>query len=233
MVGGSKIAIVGAGRMGSLLAGRLPRNTRKVIISRRRQSAVTVADEVGGIASDQLSAVRGCEAVFLTLPGQEIIAVLQEMLPHLDEGAVVVNMATDLLTEDLVDLFPRLRLVAAKVVGHAREIAAGSPAVVVLDRVSAELAAEFQELLHDLGHVVVDDEAKVLAVNTAVAEEMVRAEQALRRRLAGLGLDDEVIGVAIRTTGPGILRALGAGDAGPFLQDVMRRLAVAREQTPR
>ncbi|BDG60888.1 pyrroline-5-carboxylate reductase family protein [Caldinitratiruptor microaerophilus] len=219
-----KVAIVGAGRMGSLLAARLPGSFRKVIIARRRARAVQLADEVGGVASDQLSAVRGCHVVLLAIPGPEIPNVLSDLAPHLDRDAIVVNMATDVPTEELAESFPDLRIVAAKVIGHAREMAHGSPGIVVLDRVNPEEEELLASILGGLGPVIRDSEEKVRLANTAVAEEMVKAELSLRRRLEELGLEPELIRVAIKTTAPGVMRSLSDGDAGPFVQDVIRRL---------
>lgn len=219
-----KVAIIGAGRMGSLLASRVPGSFRKVIISRRRQKAQALADEVGGIASDQLSAVRGCGVVLLALPGPSVGPLLADLQPHLDERALVVNMATDTDTEELAAACPNIQLAAAKVIGHAREMAHGSPGIVVLDRVNAEQEELLASILGGLGPVIQDDESKVRAANTAVAEEMVRAEQALRQRLEEVGLDSDLIRIAIKTTAPGIIRSLGDNDAGPFVQEVIRRV---------
>lgn len=219
-----KVAIVGAGRMGTLVASRVPGSYRKVIISRRRQSAVALADEVGGIASDQLSAVRGCPVVLLVVPGSAVVPLVQDLQPHLDDNALLVNMATDVGTADLAETFPDLQFAAAKIIGHAREMAHGSPGVILLDRVNPEQEELLASILGGIGPVIRDDENKVRQANTAVAEEMVRAEIALRRRLEQLGLDPELIRVAVKTTGPGILRSLGDGDAGPFVQEVIRRV---------
>src|SRR5690606_22712576 len=67
-----KIAIIGAGPLASILAHRIPSSARKVIIGRPKAAAVALADEVGGIASDQVSAVRGCRVVFLAVATPEV-----------------------------------------------------------------------------------------------------------------------------------------------------------------
>lgn len=219
-----KVAILGAGRLGSLLASRIPGSYRRVIIARRKQKAAALADEVGGIASDQLSAVRGCKVVLLAVPGPALPAILPELAPHLDPGAILVNMATDVATRDLADRFPRLRIVAAKVIGHAREMAHGLPGIVIMDGVTAAEEELLTDMLGNLGPVVRDREEKVRQANTAVAEEMVRAEQSLRARLQELGLEEDLIRIAIKTTAPGVLRSLSDGDAGPFVQEIIRRL---------
>lgn len=210
--------------MGSLLAHRVPGSYRKIIISRRKARATELADEVGGIASDQLSSVRGCTVILLAVPGPVVSQIVADLQPHLEADAIVVNMATEVDTEDLSYTFPQVRLAAAKVIGHAREMALGSPGVVVLDHVEPADEEMLAGILGGLGPVVRDDESKVRLANTAVSEEMVRAEEAVRRRLEELELDPDLIRIAIKTTAPGILRSLSDGGAGPFVQEVIRRL---------
>lgn len=219
-----KVAILGAGRLGSLLASRIPGSYRRVIIGRRKQRAAALADEVGGIASDQLSAVRGCNVVLLAVPGPAIPVILPELVPHLEPNALVVNMATDLDTNEIAEQFPRIRCVAAKLIGHAREMAHGAPGIVMLDGVTAAEEELLADMLGNLGPVIKDREEKVRQANTAVAEEMVKAERSLRARLLELGLEEDLIRIAIKTTGPGVLRSLSDNDAGPFVQEIIRRV---------
>ncbi|MFZ5825151.1 MAG: pyrroline-5-carboxylate reductase family protein [Bacillota bacterium] len=227
-----KVAIIGTGQMGSILAHRIPGSARKVIIGRRKAEAVELADEVGGVASDQMSAVRGCRVVFLAVPGSAIQQVLPEIQPHLDPGALVVNMATNLMTGE-IGVEGNLRLVAAKVIGHTREMKLGSPGVVVLDRVEPAEEELLEPLLEGLGPVTRGDERKVMAANTAVVEVMVRAEAELRRRLEEAGLDAELVPVAIGSAAPGVLRAVARGELGPFAQEIVRKMGAGETAASR
>lgn len=227
-----KVAIIGAGHMASILAHRIPGSVRKVIIGRRKAEAVELADEVGGIASDQVSAVRGCRVIFLAVPGSAVPQVLSDLQPHLDAEAVVVNMATDLVTAELAEE-GEFQLAAAKVIGHVREMELGSPGVVVLDHVGPAEAEVLEPLLEGIGPVIRGDERKVMAANTAVVEVMARAEAELRRRLEEAGLDAELVPVAIGSAAPGVLRAMARGELGPFAQEVIRRMGTGETAASR
>lgn len=207
-MGGLKVAIVGSGRMGALLAARVPGSFRKVIISRQKAEAVALADEVGGLASDQMSALRGCKAVLITEPDETVPQVLQEMAPHLERDALVVNMAPTIMTDELAERFPAVRLAAAKVIGNARDLRDGAPGAVILDHVSGPDEALLRQLLEGLGPATLDKESKVSAANVVVMEVMRRAEAELRRRLLEIGLDGRHLEVAICSSGPGVLRTL-------------------------
>lgn len=227
-----KVAIIGAGQMASILAHRVPGSVRKVIIGRRKAEAVALADEVGGIASDQMSAVRGCKVIFLAVPGPALPQVLSEIQPHLMSEAVVVNMATEVMTDEL-PVEGDLMVVAAKVIGHAREIELGSPGVVVLDRVEPAQAELLGPLLEGIGPVIRGDERKVMAANTAVVEVMVQAEAELRRRLEEVGLDAALVPVAIGSAAPGVLRAVARRELGPFAQEVVRKMGTGETAASR
>lgn len=227
-----KVAIIGAGQMASILAHRIPGTVRKVIIGRRKAEAVALADEVGGIASDQVSAVRGCKVILLGIPGSAVPQVLADIQPHLAPEALVVNMATDLITAE-VAVEGNLHLAAAKVIGHAREMELGSPGVVVLDRVGPDQAEMLEALLEGVGPVVRGDERKVMAANTAIVEGMVKAEAELRRRLEEAGLDSELVPVAIGSAAPGVLRAVARGELGPFAQEIVRKMGAGETAASR
>lgn len=227
-----KVAVVGAGQLGSLLAHRIPANCRKVVISQQKARAIQLADEVGGLASDQYSAVRGCRVVFLAVPGTAIQQVVQEVAPHLDDGALVVNMAADIMTDGLAAANPKIRFAAAKIIGHAREMSLGSPGVIVLDHVSGDDEDVLRSLLEGLGHVTVDKESKVLDAHEAVVSVMVRAEAELRRLLEAVGLDRTLAQAAITTAGPGVLRSLSEGDVGPFVRSLLGRLQSGEAGVP-
>jgi len=205
-----KIAIIGAGPLASILAHRIPTTARKVIIGRPKAAAVALADEVGGIASDQASAVRGCRVVFVAVPTSEVAQALADIRQHVSAGGLVVNMAADLSTEDLAD--DGLRVVAAKLIGHPRELELGAQGVVVLDHVEPAEADLLAGLLADLGPVVQGDERIVQAAVSAVAEVLAGARDELHRRLVDAGLPANVVPAAIAAAGPGVLRALALGE---------------------
>lgn len=205
-VGAGKVAIVGAGRLGTLLAQRLPAGCRKVIIARRREQAQALADEVGGVASDSLAAVRGAQAVLLAVPGEAVSGVLSGLAPHLDEGALVVNMAPDLLSSEVAARFPRLQVIGAKLIGHAGDMLQGAEGAVVLEGADSEAQQYLEELFRHLGVVLVGREAEVQRTMAVLEEEMGRAATAARHRLEELGLAPALVRVALRSVAPGLLR---------------------------
>lgn len=210
-----KVALIGAGRLAGLLAARLPAGCRKVIIGRHRSRAAALADEVGGIASDQFSAVRGCAAVLLAVPGTAVERVIQDLAPHLDPGALLVNMATDLPTAAVAAVFPRLRIGAAKLLGDVRELTLGAPGLVVLDHLEPADEERVRWLLAGLGTAIAGDEDLVSSVTGTMTEVLAATAETLRRRLVELGLERGLARQVVGSLGPGVFRSLTEGPAVP------------------
>ena len=57
------IAVVGAGRMGSVVAGQLPDSTKKIIIDIDPEKASRLAESVGGMPSDSLESANKADLV--------------------------------------------------------------------------------------------------------------------------------------------------------------------------
>ena len=57
------MAVVGAGRMGSVVAGQLPKRTKKIIIDIDPEKASRLAETVGGIPSDSLESANEADLV--------------------------------------------------------------------------------------------------------------------------------------------------------------------------
>lgn len=212
-MGAVKVAIIGAGDLAALLAGRLPAGCRKLIIAPRRSDAVILADEVGGIASDQLAAARGSELVVLTVGAAESAQLIPQLLTTLEKDTLVVNMSPDLPTDELIATYPDRRFAGLKLVGDPKDMLAGAEGGLVLSGVAAEDRGQLLELFGALGPVVSGSEEQVRAARDAIAEEMSRAAAVARRRLEERGMAPDLVRMALITTAPGILRSLRAEGA--------------------
>ncbi len=224
---GPHVGILGVGRLGSVVLGALPEHCLVSACARDRR-AVVLPDGRTIEATSRLADVAAAEVILLAVPAAGMFSALERLAPHLRAGTLVVNMATEVLTPPLRALAPDCRLIAAKIIGQAAEMARGAPVVVVVDHASPVEFAMMRELLGRLGMIIVGSEDTVLATNTAVAEEIVRAEALIRSRLADLQLPAPAIEIALTTMAVGVLCAVSTGTGGPFLRSVMDRYSYSQ-----
>ena len=148
-----RIGFIGVGKMGAPMALRLAGAGHEVVIYDASQHAVSGLAGADGIAvaPSLADAVSNCSVVITMLPNGKIVRHVAEQIgPHMQDGAVLVDMSTSypLETTDLRTALPDgIELIDAPVsggvwraeLGTLTIIAGGSGAV--LDRIDPALSA--------------------------------------------------------------------------------------------
>lgn len=217
------VCIVGAGRMGRALAGRIGPGHQVVLVSRHPTRFTTPDGRVLAAGRDP-AAARACAVVLLAVPAPEVERALGWIAPVLPDGVLIANLATELLTRDLA--WPGLRLVGCKIVGQSGEIARGVPAALIVTGAREAERALLTEVLRRVGVVIDAPEELVAGVNELVARHMVAAYLTLVQALDQLELPESASHAAVNNLAPGTWRAVVSGNTGPFLRKIMQEAAV-------
>ncbi|ANZ40392.1 hypothetical protein BBK82_34605 [Lentzea guizhouensis] len=148
-----RVAIIGAGNVGSGLAGAAVAAGHQVTISAaHEENAVRLAERVGGTAASTADAAKAADVVVLAVPAGVAADVLAEIE---DTGAVVVD-ATNPLNESFSDL-------TTAGTSHAEHLAAAAPRVKLVKAVNTVLASRLGNATEDGspldGYYAGDDEA--------------------------------------------------------------------------
>ena len=85
-------AIVGAGRMGSVVAAQLPDSTRKIIVDIDQEKASRLAERVGGKAGGSLKQVDEADLVAVVLPTPVVNQTVEALLNIVKSGAIILNI---------------------------------------------------------------------------------------------------------------------------------------------
>lgn len=165
-----KIAALGAGSWGTTLADLLARKGLDVTLwayeadlaARMAQSRVNDLylpgfnlDSRLAVTSDLAAAVDGCEVLLLVPPSQVMRRVLQQALPHLAPGTLIISASKGIENETLLPMSEVLTQVLPATAGpsvflsgpsFAREVAAGMPTAVVAAAADGAAARRAQSL---------------------------------------------------------------------------------------
>ncbi len=99
----TRIAIIGAGALGETILSGLLRagwSTGDIVATvRRPERAAELSSRYGIRLADNQTAVRGAETVLVAVKPQDIVAVLDEIAPAIDPGAVVASVAAGVATD--------------------------------------------------------------------------------------------------------------------------------------
>lgn len=220
-----KVAVVGAGRMGSIVAGQLPDDVEKRIIDTDLQKAEAVAAACGAKAYEKMSAASDADIIALVLPTPAIPVAAKAAAEIAKDGAVILNMATNgTVPKELKEAKPALHFVDAKIIGHANSMRLGAPCFVV---VNTKSEAEFEKIKHVLpGYkkVLMGDSDLVPLINTVGSTEGIRAAVQCRKLLKQYNVPKDWEDIVIYTVCAGTMRSYVEGDLGEFARKLADKL---------
>jgi pyrroline-5-carboxylate reductase len=225
-----RVLIIGAGRMGSLLARGMVSRHEVGIYQRSEQAGRELAAQLGCRFETPAQALPSSDALVLALPTEVTGTVLASLRDLLRPETVVINIATKVLKDSLRPLVPPgCHLVGAKIVGQFRGMDA-APAIVV-DADTAWGAEVASALFACLGPVRLGDERQVQLINTLTARESFRAAIHIEDALKAAGVASELIDSALRVVAVGCFKAYADQDMGPFGREVLREVRATEGKT--
>lgn len=222
MVSKQRIAIVGVGRMGKVLAQALSRRFSLYLYDRNVAQARYVAAEIGAIACRSFAEVAQIGTVILAVPDREI-AVCVAKFNALKVPVVLINIATNVSQKSITQKAESpVTCVSAKFVAHAGEMALGHEPLIIIHSDPAEYVDFLKKIFASVGEVMVGDSDLVTIVNTLAAQNALRTGVLIEQGLRDRGVtDDRVIRRAIQLVAAGTLKAYAAGDLGPFARNLV------------
>ncbi|MFZ7104678.1 MAG: NAD(P)-binding domain-containing protein [Peptococcaceae bacterium] len=213
----TKIAIVGCGRMGSLLAGKLAPVYELYVYDRIPDNAQRLSKSCGAVAASKED-LRNAEIIIMALATETVLQALRELEDYLAESAVIVNIATTLPHSALKIKYQK---VSAKIIGHAKEMAAGEKPVVIVEGDNEDSEKPVRDIFAHIGTVEKGDTDLVGRINTLSSKYGILTALQIQKELEGLKLSQEIVTAAIRNVAAGTMKAFALGDAGPFAQSII------------
>ncbi len=215
------VAVVGAGRMGSVTAEQLPDDVRKLVIDQDREAAERIAARIGGTASSEYAALSDAGMVLLLLPAPVIPEAAEAAAGLVKPGSVILNMSTGgEFPEGLKERYPGVSFIDAKIVGHAASMREGAPCLVVVGTEDAELLERIRGILPGFSLVVSGDPSLVPVLSTIATTEGIRAAVRVRQEAVKRGVPEEWLKPLVYTVAAGSVRAYIDGDMGGFARKI-------------
>ena len=219
-----KAGIIGAGRMGKILAQRLA-TQHEVFIYDADPAAVEAAAQALGLRAAASLTGEAADALVLAVPDAAIKPCI-EMLLAQQTTAAVFSVATNISREILAEMAgPTLRCLNVKIIGHAGEMSRGGKPVIVVDDSDPQLAELACQLFAPAGTVLVAAADLVKTINSVATEGALKAAVAIEQALCASGIDDPaMIAGALSVVAPGVLKAYAEDDLGPFARGIVSAL---------
>ncbi|MDF2568424.1 MAG: hypothetical protein K0R55_28 [Sporomusa sp.] len=221
----NQVGLIGVGRMGKVLAGKLAGHVNLKIFDRDDKQLQHVAQELGIPVATSLDDLADMGTVILVVPDREVVSLIKDF-NQMERPLNIINVATNVARHVLaVTASPQVRCIGAKFVAQAREMALGAEPVIIVDERPGDLALLAQEILGPIGKIILGQADCVTYINTLAAEKALTAAVLLEETLRCQPYaDDDVIKSAIRQVAAGILKGYADDDLGPFAREIVRAI---------
>lgn len=219
------VAVIGGGRMGSIVSRQLPKETKKIIIDLDLEKGKQLAAAVGGTSFGSLDGAKDADLIAVVLPTPAVNETVGKLLDVVKKGAVIINMATSAkIDSELLKKNPAIHIIDAKIIGHAMSISKGEPGIIVVKTDNSEAFSLIKSQLPGFTDVVQGDADLVSIINTIGSTEGIRAAFSVRKQCRKLSVPDEWTNVVIRTVCAGTMKSFAENDLGHFAQELVKKL---------
>jgi len=220
-----KVAVIGAGRMGSVVGRQLPDDVEKLIIDINEAKAKVLAEEIGGSYASTLDAAKMADVIAVMLPTPEIDAVVNQLVRVAKDGAIIMNMATNGTVDEKVrEKNDRIIIVDTKIIGHAMSMVQGSPAYVVVKTEDQVLLEKIQYVLPGFTKVLMGNVDIIPEIAKIGSSEGIRAAIMVRKLLKRYNIPKDWEDIVIYTVCAGTMRSYVENDLGHFAKELAERL---------
>jgi len=217
-----KIALVGIGRMGSVLATILADHCELYLFDKNTTRMNLIAEELRTSVANNLKEIVKIKSIILALPDREVITCIKE-LNQLNEPITVMNIATNVGQHTLNSIAAsHVKCISVKFIGHAGEMAYGERPVIIVNQSPKELVPIAVEVFQLIGQVIVGDADVVQKINTIAAQKAIEAAVSIERELKdNKTTDPAIIKSAIRQVAAGIMKSYADDNLGPFAKEIV------------
>ncbi|EGW37257.1 NAD(P)-binding domain-containing protein [Desulfosporosinus sp. OT] len=220
-----KVAVIGAGRMGSVVGRQLPDDVEKLIIDTDEAKAKVLADEIHGGFATTLDAAKVSDIIAVVLPTAGIDPVMDQLVWIAKDDAIIMNMATKgTVNPQIIEKNNRVHIVDTKIIGHAKSMEQGAPAYVVVKTEDQVLLKKIQHILPGFKKVLMGNADIIPDIAKIGSSEGIRAAIAVRKLLKQYNIPKDWEDIVIYTVCAGTMRSYVENDLGHFAKQLAERL---------
>jgi pyrroline-5-carboxylate reductase len=168
------------------------------------------------------------DVLILALPALEVIPFISNLLiqSELQQLPAIINMATNLSTNEITAKFPTLNIYGVKYMGHGRDLLEHGNGLFITE---ASLSKTIEELFQYLGKVRVDSENCLTEVNKLATYFALKTAIDLETEFSKRGLSPEYLNRALTSLAPEVIRSYSNGTLGHFAKEIIKQIETEKE----
>ncbi|MDY4575565.1 MAG: NAD(P)-binding domain-containing protein, partial [Intestinibacter sp.] len=117
------IGVLGCGKMGSVVAKKLPEDANKIIVDRNEEKLEALSKIIDCKFSTSIDALADADIVAVILPESEVNKNVESICKIARDGAIILNMSTNGAVDDSIkDSYKSINIIETKIIGQSSMI---------------------------------------------------------------------------------------------------------------
>ena len=219
-----RIGLVGLGKLGTAMMTHWDKKRIPIGVYHPVQTKAENFQKAyhnGYLLSD--SQLKGVDILVLALPATEVIPFVTslKMESQAAHKPIIINMATNLPTKQIINHFPDLHVHGVKYMGHSKDLLEHGNGLFITESVLPQTVGE---LFQNLGKVMVDSENCLTEVNKLATYFAIKSAIAIETEFLSRGLPPEYLKRALTSLAPEVIRSYSEGSLGHFAKEIAKEI---------
>ncbi|MBV7505439.1 NAD(P)-binding domain-containing protein [Bacillus sp. sid0103] len=169
------------------------------------------------------SELRDVDLLVLALPATEVIPFIAsiKLQGNVLSTPRIINMATNLPTNEIKVNFPDLKVHGVKYMGHSKDLLEHGNGLFITE---TELPPTIGELFHALGKINIDSENVLSEVNKLATYFAIKTAVTIETECMKRGLSPDYLKRALTSLAPEVIRSYSEGSLGHFAKEIAAKI---------
>jgi len=220
------IGVLGCGKMGSVVAKKLPEDVNKIIVDRNEEKLEALSKIIDCKFSTSIDALADADIVAVILPESEVNKNVESICKIARDGAIILNMSTNGAVDDSIkDSYKSINIIETKIIGQSSMIEKSkAPSAIVIGSQDKFIVDKIKYVFKNFPYVESGDVEKVpLAVQTATRQAIVTCMD-LKEKLNALDVDTSWQEALFKCVLNGTIGSFMDDTLGPFARKIVKEI---------
>lgn len=220
------VGILGCGKMGSVVAKKLPDYVNKIIVDRNEEKLQVLSEKINCKYSTSIDVLSDADIVAIVLPESEVDKNIENVCKIVKDGTIVLNMSTNGSVDDNIkEKYKNINIIETKIIGQSSMIEKFSaPSAIIIGSKDKNIIEKIKYIFKEFSYVECGDVDKVpLAVQTATRQAITTCMD-LKEKLEDLDVDKSWQEALFKCVLNGTIGSFMDDTLGPFARKIVKEI---------
>lgn len=218
------VGLVGLGKLGTAMLTQWNQQGISIgLYHPKRKKASLYAQHYQNSYLLEEDELPNVDVLILALPAMEVIPFISNLKLHseLQSPPYIINMATNLPTNQIKTKYPSLNVYGIKYMGHARDLMEHGNGLFITEINLPEIV---DALYQSIGRIIIDSEDCLTEINKLATYFALKTAIHLENEFTNRGLSPEYLKRALTSLAPEVIRSYSDGSLGHFAKEIVQQI---------